>query len=303
MIRKEKIQFTLLSILFLVVISCKEENYTNSVLWQITNPETNISSYILGTVHILDTTFITFPRNELKNLIGDSDILCTEVDPEQFNEVNIAIPPIYVTKDEHKITNTLEDDYYKKLMRIADSSKYSLYEWQPYLDSVVPAKITQLIMLDRQRMRSNFFRENNYSPENDFINYAKKNEIEFSALETTGEWESYYSYSLGIQNDYDKNLDILKEAIDIYYDENYIDIFQQYQEQNLNIGDKKMFTDSIMILRNKRMCYKIDSILKTKKAFIAVGVAHLPFENGILNLLSEKEYIIERKNIEIQKRQ
>jgi uncharacterized protein YbaP (TraB family) len=214
--------------------------------------------------------------------------------------VNIAVPPLYVTKKELRITKTLGDEYYNKLMQIVDSSEHSLHGWMPYLDSVSPAKIIELLMYDRQISRSNYFIENNYSTEIDLIDHAKKNNIEFSALETVSEWKSYYPHSLGSQKDYNENLDLLKEAIDMYNDESYIDIFQRYKEQNLNLGSKDMFTDSIMVLRNKRMSDRIHTILKTKNAFIAVGAGHLPYENGILNLLSKKGYHIEPIKLEFQ---
>lgn len=63
-----------------------------------------------------------------------------------------------------------------------------------------------------------------------------------------------------------------------------------------------MFTDSIMVLRNTRMSNKIDSISANKNAFIAVGSSHLPFKNGILNLLSEKGYLIEKEYIKLNKK-
>lgn len=285
-----------------MVFSCKKENYIDSVFWQITNPTTNRTSYVLGTIHQMDTTFIHFPKGEFKELLRNSDILCTEVDPEEFTELNISAPPIYVTNSKFYISNTLGTDYYQKLMRIVDASKHSLRGWRPYLDSVSPAKITELLMYDRQITRSNYFNENNYSTESDFIQHAKDNNIEFAALETVSEWESYYLHSLGSQNDSEKNLDILKEAIDMYHDDSFIDIFQRYNAQNLRLGNKEMFTDSIMILRNKRMTDRIDAILKTKKAFIAVGAGHLPFENGILNLLTKKGYRVKPVKINFQQK-
>lgn len=302
MLETRSFSIIIFSLLFFSIFSCKNRKYDNSVFWKITNQNTKDVSYIIGTVHILDTTLIDFPNTDLYRFIEKSDIVCTEIVPEQFDKLNQKESPIYVIKEEHKIINALEKRYYNKLMKIADSSRYALYSWQPYLDSVRPSKITQLLVYDKQRMRTKLFLENNYSPEKDFIDYATKKNIQNIPLETTEQWISNYSYFSGDNLDYNQKLDVLKETIDKYYNKEYIDIYEKYSEQNLNILNKEMFRDSIMILRNIRMSNKIDSIIKIKSGFIAVGTAHLPYENGILNLLSEKGYLIEKEYIKLKKK-
>ena len=152
----------------------------------------------------MDTTLIDFPSNNLKKFIDKFDIVCTELIPEQLDSLNQNAPSVYVSKVEHRINNSLEKKYYNKLLKIADSSRYSLYNWQPYLDSVNPSSITQFLMIDKQMMRTKLFVENNYSPKGDFINFAKKKNIPNTSLETTEQWISYNSYFLG------KNIEMIK---------------------------------------------------------------------------------------------
>ena len=279
------------------LFSCHQTDYDDTVFWKITHPESKKSSYILGTVHILDTNFIKFPKHKFYSIIESSDIVCTEVIPEQFEELDKNTPNFFSSKEEDYISNTLDKEYYHKLMRISENSKYALYHWLPYLDSVTPARVTQLLMYDRPMMRSDLFEQFNYSPEEDVLAFAKQNSIEISPLESTKDWNSYDSYFMGESNNKVKNLENLKYAIDIYDDKDYVDIYQWYSEQNLSLGDTDIYSDSLMIIRNERMSLKIDSIVKMKSAFITVGVAHLPYEFGILNLLSDKGYLIEKIEI------
>ncbi len=280
------------SMLFLIVISCSKNDYNNAVFWKVKHPESKMSSHILGTVHIIDTNFINFPKTYFKSIIKASDIVCTEVIPEQFEELDRNTPNFFVSTESQYISKTLDKEYYQKLYQIVESSHYGLYDWLPYLDSLSPSKITQLLMWDRPMMRSDLFKDYNYSPEQDFIAFAKINRIEIFPLESTKHWKSYDSLFVGEKNTYQKNLENLKYAIDIY-NEDYEDIYQLYLKQNLSSDNLEMYKDSLMIIRNQRMTQKIDSIISKKKAFIAVGAAHLPYENGMLNLLYEKGYVIE----------
>ena len=47
--------------------------------------------------------------------------------------------------------------------------------------------------------------------------------------------------------------------------------------------------------RNQTIVASIDRLIEGNSLFVLVGAAHLPGENGVLNMLKEKEYTV--KNI------
>lgn len=73
-------------------------------------------------------------------------------------------------------------------------------------------------------------------------------------------------------------------------------LLMQISEENSLVGDvalKKKMMSRLLDDRNQRMVRRIQWILKRDGAFIAVGALHLPGDNGLLNLLRQKGYLVE----------
>jgi uncharacterized protein YbaP (TraB family) len=56
-----------------------------------------------------------------------------------------------------------------------------------------------------------------------------------------------------------------------------------------------LMTDKLIDERNQRMVDRMSSTLEAGNAFVGIGALHLPGKNGILSLLEQKGYLIERK--------
>ncbi len=68
---------------------------------------------------------------------------------------------------------------------------------------------------------------------------------------------------------------------------------QQYLKQSsADVADS--FNRRVIVDRNHRMAERIESRLKKGNHFIAVGALHLPGEEGLLNLLSQRGYRLSR---------
>src|SRR5690606_27289441 len=87
-----------LTIIFLITIShfaCSQPRATNNeslfnrgVLWSIVNPRSQDTSYLMGTIHTMDTNLIKLPLDQLKKLALETDMLCLESVRPASNEVN-----------------------------------------------------------------------------------------------------------------------------------------------------------------------------------------------------------------------
>lgn len=287
--------------IFVQFFSCSahKNDYDNSVLWEIRKPGNDHLLYILGTIHLLDTVQINFPDETVKNLIDKCENLCLEIIPGQVNQIRKINKFMYLSDDNLKISNRLGKEYYKNLIQIADSSDYFLKRFKPYLDSMRPSILNWFLIADRQLIQTENFNNFNYSPETDFFNYAKEKGYETIPLETV---QQQIDVIVRLDLSFDKSLETLKKSIDNFYDkDSEIDIFKRYSEQNLALGQPEEFSDSIMILRNNRMVEKIDSMINYKSLFIAIGAGHLPYENGVLNLLVQKGYIVKPYKIDLKK--
>nr|WP_319510501.1 TraB/GumN family protein [uncultured Draconibacterium sp.] len=290
----------LLVTIFIGLFSCKAQksDYDNSVLWEIKKPGSNNLSYILGTIHVLDTTQIIFPSEKIKGLIDKCENLCLEVIPGQSSEMLKINEYLYLRDENQKISKRLETKYYNKLIEIADSSIYALKRYKPYLDSMRPSIIRAFLESEKQLINTKNFKALNYKPESDFLNHAKMKGFGLNSLETT---DQQIEWTIRPDLSFEESLERLKQSIDNYNEKSsMIDIFKKYSDQNLAMFPPEDYTDSIMIHRNQGMVAKIDSIVDNKSLFVAIGAGHLPYENGVLNLLAQKGYIIKPYKIDIK---
>ncbi|MNP47853.1 TraB family protein [compost metagenome] len=123
------------------------------------------------------------------------------------------------------------------------------------------------------------------------------------------ELESYES-QLGMFNDFSKELqeETLKATLDNFdvLDDSVNQMAEMWKtgndEQLLdltnNFSDNEEYNKAMLIDRNIGMADKIDGYLKSDKKeeyFIVVGAAHYLGEHGIVKLLEDKGYTVERK--------
>ena len=295
-----KLFFLIAMIIALFACKTEEKDYDNAVLWEITKPGNKHVSYLLGTIHVLDTSQINFPIETFMALIDKCENLCLEAIPYQGNKSQKINEYFFCSDENLKISNRLGEEYYNKLMKIVGASENSLKYFEPYIDSVRPSILNFFILSDKQLIQSEKFKEPNYYPETDFFNYANYKGYKTIPLESN---EQQFEWIAEPDLSYEKSIEILKKTIDDFYDkDSEYDIFKEYSEQNLALGDPEEFSDSTMVLRNNGMAEKIAKMIRKKSVFIAIGAAHLPYENGVLNLLVRKGYTVKPCKINLKKK-
>jgi uncharacterized protein YbaP (TraB family) len=91
---------------------------------------------------------------------------------------------------------------------------------------------------------------------------------------------------------FEESIESLKYCIDDFYSKDSTDMIKKYINQELDILKPEMYTNSLMIKRNTKMANGIDAIMQKHPVFVIIGAAHLPYENGVLNLLTKKGYTV-----------
>jgi uncharacterized protein YbaP (TraB family) len=87
-----------------------------------------------------------------------------------------------------------------------------------------------------------------------------------------------------------------KEMLQIYLDRD-LGKMVAMNDRYMKMSDPELssqFNDRVIVSRNHRMAERMESLLKEGKAFVAVGALHLPCEEGLLNLLSQRGYRVSR---------
>ena len=83
-----------------------------------------------------------------------------------------------------------------------------------------------------------------------------------------------------------------RELIDLYIQRDLAGIVLFNQKPHYDEGVYDRFVNLVLYQRNKRMVEKIEQYISMGNVFIAVGASHLPDKSGILDLLSEKGYVV-----------
>jgi len=165
------------------------------------------------------------------------------------------------------------------------------------LKIIRPSVLAFLIESERQ-LNSMLFEQMNFFPEKYFEEYAKKRKYKIEQLETSQDQASWITME---NSTFEETIEVLKQTID-NFSKDSTDMFLDYQKQNLCVLQPEVYTDSIMILRNVGMANGIEKLIKEKKTiFVMIGVAHLPYETGVLNLLFQKGFHIKPYNVTLNK--
>jgi uncharacterized protein YbaP (TraB family) len=79
----------LVALLFLSIYSYSQST-KSSLLWEIKGPQQTESSYIFGTMHLMDEAHFYFPK-KLEKLVSTVDAVCLEIGDVQHTLINPAL--------------------------------------------------------------------------------------------------------------------------------------------------------------------------------------------------------------------
>lgn len=275
------------------------ENY--QLLWRISGNGLTHPSYLLGTMHVQDdrvfafsdSVLAAFERCETMALEVDiSDILSTDMQSRTQLE-DVPEPEVaYDTTDFLKAELSAEEyDYVVKSLKHKTGLNYkNLINKDP--------DFIEMLMSDKDE-------EQDYSHETflDLYLYglgAKLGKESFGLEHYNSEYVKRELFPTKFDKDLflfniRKTMEKKSQAVDpmetmtqLYYSgdiEKIFDFFQHYA------GDDSL--NAHIPARNRVMAHSIDSLVHLHTLFSAVGVAHLPGENGLIHLLREMGYTME----------
>ncbi len=268
-----------------------QSRFDNSILWSVEHPVTGARSYVMGTIHHIDTNYLTLPLDQIAALIAETDFLCVEVklsaarqQPAEYAKA------MFVSDTTQRVMGALDETYRKKLSSILQATGQARdRRFEVMLPYMKPQTIS-FLLLTWDQQNSPLFKEPNFSPEAYFERYAKANGISVMGFEKSEDQLNYMLRDEGAS--FEEGLEQLEASIDYFAGDSTerIDIYANYQRQDLSLLPPEVYEDSIMVMRNGNMARQADSLMQNKKIFLMVGAAHLPFSTGILHSLQEKGY-------------
>ena len=297
---KKKLTFIFVIIFFAIPdLYSQSKDYDNSICWEIKSSKTSKPSYILGSVHVLDTTKIDFPIQKVKDLVDVCGCFCGEINNLLLDssQMKNLVKRIFLTNKKLNIEDSIGGDYYKKLIQIVDSSKGSLKVFRPMLSIIKPSFIGLMITMEKQTNNPNLYAQSNFSMDSYFEKYARSKGYGTHALET-----AQNQIDMIVGGTYGQSILTLKASIDAFLSNDSIDMMKNYLNQNLRLLEENDFLDSTMISRNRVMADGIERLSRENSVFVVIGAAHLPYKYGIINILAQRGYIIKPYHLQMTER-
>ena len=268
----------LISIVFIVPASAQVKKYPKSLLWKISGKGLQQPSYLYGTIHLTDKRVFNF-SDSLYRAIESTNGLAIEIHPDS------AINEFLYKK--------MDDDSSVLLKSILSKKEFSRLSTAISIRTMKSAdKATVKDLVDSPDDYSKeMFRKGNMNTFMDAWLYA--------TAKKQGKWTG------GIEDVADQAIELypeVKNAEDVerilnskVIDKKQVDEFVKvYLLEDINriteITGIELDEDTVLIRRNKKMAYRMDSLAAIRPTFFAVGAAHLPGTQGVIELLQRRGF-------------
>lgn len=282
--------------IFIFIIFCNLLNAQNTILWKITNPKSEKTSYLVGTLHQYGENFVNrFPK--IEKILSNSEIALFE---------SLTIDSLATNKliNSRTINNNLEKYFNKeqveKLKIYTENSELNLYKLTPIeLKFKLQQKYTKVVCKTVE------IHEKNDHFDAYLIKLSDKHKITKKGFETLEE-----QIKLLNKQYQDTNWKNQKKSILFYLEhitspkpntndkENLCGFSEKYRNFDLDYQFTRSANLKILVTeRNNNWMNELLPQLEQKNTFIAVGFMHLMYKEGIINQLREKGFIVEPEKL------
>lgn len=276
----------------LLLFSQPQQKY-QGLLWKISGKGLKKPSYLYGTMHVSNRVAY-YLSEQFFDALKNVDVVGLETNPGEWLQ-NMEKTGELSQLSQFRGTDYYGRDFYKSTFSVSFPEKRMLQGVLSYDPDIIDG------LLYRQNKSRENFEENTYIDLFIFQTASKLNkqvisledfaqseiQARLSAMpdddEEEGNYRDYYSGVQKIEDAYrDGNLDMLDSLSKLSSSKNT----QRYLIDNRNV----FFVNTI------------DSVLKTKSLFSGVGAAHLPGDNGVIELLRKKGYTVEPAQVTISRK-
>ncbi|MDO8317118.1 MAG: TraB/GumN family protein [Flavobacterium sp.] len=251
-----------------------------SLLWEISGNGLSKSSYLYGTIHMICGNDYLL-SDKTKKAFTASDNLVLEVNLSDPKELSVAQQLAY---GKEPLSKTLSPEQLNDLdallqkrtgMTVKQVDKFSLMT----VMSLITMKSFGCVDIKSYEM--------------EFIAMAKESDKSVTGFETLQSQMDFlskgYSDAEMITMLQESNDDTTKKMVQNYIQENLPELYKDITAPKvMNENAKKWLLD----VRNENWAVKMPDMMKDKSTFFAVGAGHLLGEQGVINLLRKKGYIV-----------
>jgi len=249
----------------------------NSLLWEVTYPDTLVSSYIFGTMHVRDKIAFEHAESAINFMyrceayFGEMDLKASQ-SGVKFTD--------YLLPEGRSLKFYLKDKHFNKMSRLVHKVYgLDLNELQYFKPFIILTKISESILEDDNSKPLDYF----------LWQKAESLNMDMNGLETVQEQvQTMYKLDLDEQvrmlRAAFKNINQLREytlKLAAYYQAQ--DISQLFRSTKKSLGK---FRKILLYNRNEIMSYRI-AANQNQKSFYAIGAAHLAGKKGVLKMVKD----------------
>jgi uncharacterized protein YbaP (TraB family) len=279
-------RFILLIFFFPVFVFSQQSLRYPSLLWKISGNGLKKPSYLYGTMHVSNRVAY-YLSDQFFDALKSVEVVGLETSPGEWMQGMEATGELTAV---NQFNNSYSKDFYKSTFNVTFPDKRILQGILSYDPDIING------LLYRHNRTKENFEENTYIDLFIFQSASKLNKQVIS-LENFAQSEIMARLSALPDAETSEGGD---EAISSKYYYNIQKIEDAYRSGNLDVLDSlsklsnsKNTQKYLIDERNIYFVKTIDSVLKTKSIFSGVGAAHLPGDDGCIELLRKKGYTVE----------
>ncbi len=281
-----------LSLLFLVACQSgqAQTNSGNSLLWRISGNGIAGHSYLYGTMHVRNSEAFHF-KDSLYYFIENAKGFAMEVHPDSAGQLLQAILDGRVDLDEKMdFSDSYDDKEIEKILTQIERGKKTSGKNKKKA-SYLMQKLLEASEADEESKKDDM----HTFMDAYLYGLALQNQKSIHGLEEVEDQIRAFKYLVkgikmkSISEMLDKGVVNFGSRLNKYYYKEEIDSIRYYYKLFFSDSSLKGF----LYDRNIVMARQMDSLAKVQTMVFAVGVGHLPGEEGVIALLRNKGYTVE----------
>lgn len=269
----------------------QERAYAHGLLWKIETASGQMS-HVFGTIHLSDARVLALPA-PVKQSFERSGSFVMEVTLDPSNLMQLAGRMIFT--DGRDLPGVLGPALFQKVAATAPSiglpaeALRYLKPWAVALILMIPQTNGDNVLDDRLYKMA--------IEQNKGVHQLETIDEQVNLFDRMAEMEQIAMLRNAVENR-ERLPKLMERMVDTYLKRDLAALYRISEEDDgLDPALKRMRTVLMQRLldeRNIRMADRSDALLKTGRAFIAVGALHLYGERGVLALLANRGYRVTR---------
>ena len=298
--------FTVLFSLVFIVFACKQSesipkdapsveefSLENSLLWKISSNDLQQSSYLYGTIHIIEGDDYFLPEGTL-SAIDESETIVFEIDMSELNDLSkqIGLLKDAFMKDNLTLKDLLSDEEYAIVSEHFQKMGMPLFlfeRFKPMFLTVFASGDLSPDDLQSGRMKSyemEFFEMANQADKS--VGGLETIEFQMSVFDSIPYTDQAKMLVESIKVA-DTDSDQFRTMVEIYKKQDLNAMMAMFEEEEGGIGD---YEDLLLVKRNRNWIPIMQDYMANGKTFFAVGAGHLGGKTGVIQLLRDAGYTV-----------